>query len=126
MLRVRDEQADVVQHSRSVQYPGVFFAEIMQGLKLIEQAERQLAYVIGMRNIAAVLLKNLLDRLGAFRFLMPRRALAVAPAQEIDHDAVAQAALGDKEIIELGLVHNLMQHESAGDDDVGAPRIAAD
>ena len=82
--------------------------------------------MFGMGGVVGILLAELFERFGAVGVRMPRAGIRILALQQIDHQSVAQAARRDKYIIETDLGHDLVQHQSACDDDVGALWIAAD
>ncbi len=70
MFGMGNKQPYVVQHSRGTQNARVFLRQLMEVLELVENVQRQLAHMLGMRRIVEVFLTNLFQRLGPVRLRM--------------------------------------------------------
>src|SRR5262245_9323254 len=86
-----------------------------------------MADVITVRRIVVVLFAHLLQSLGAPGVLAPARFLiGVMIAQQVDHEAVAQPAGRNKNIVEFQVVQQREQSQSPGDNDIGAFWVSGD
>ena len=111
VLRTGEEKADVVQHRRGMENARVLLGQLVQLMQLVKQIERQLADMVRVGGIVEILLTDLIERFGAVGVRVPGAAFRVAPLQQIDHQAVAQTAAGDENILEADLRHDLVEDE---------------
>ena len=82
--------------------------------------------MVRVGGIVEIFLTDLIERLGTVGVRMPWAAFRIAPLQQIDHQAVAQTPAGDENVIQADLRHDLVEDESAGDDDIRSFGVAAD
>ncbi len=117
MLGMRDEETDVMEYRRGMKDASIFYRHLVQVVQLIEQIQGELADMLGMGRVIEILLTDLFQGFRAVGVRVPLFRRRVRALQEIDHQAIAQAAASDEKIIKANRCHDLMKHQPSGDND---------